>query len=138
MAIHTMLLLEEPEGGTVTSEWIAGSVNTNPVVIRRILGGLLEAGLVEGIKGQRGGYRLARAGDEINLWDVYSAMRDEGPFELHPNPPNPKCPVGGRIQRHLAEVYSEAEEAMQEVLGGLSVRALRQRVCGKELKRRNR
>ena len=135
MAIHTMLLLEEPSGGYVTSDWIAGSVNTNAVVIRRILGQLMEAGLVEGAKGQGGGYRLGRPRREISLWDLYEAVRaEEGPFDLHPKQPNQKCPIGGRIQRHLCEVYGEAENAMKDVLGALTIEALRKRVMGAEQK----
>jgi Rrf2 family protein len=138
MAIHTCLLLEEPSGGFVTSDWIAASVNTNPVVIRRILGGLMHAGLVEGVKGQGGGYRLSRLRREITLWDLYLAVREEGPFELHRRQPNRKCPIGGRIQRHLCEVYDEAEAAMKEVLEALTVDTLRQRVMGAEQKRASR
>jgi Rrf2 family protein len=136
VAIHTMLLLEEPEDGYITSDWIAGSVNTNAVVIRRILGALMEAGLVEGAKGQGGGYRLARDRRGITLWDVYQAVNAEGPFELHTNEPNQRCPIGNRIQRHLCDVYQDAENAMKEVLDGVTIEVLRQRVMGAEQKRR--
>lgn len=129
VAVHTLLLLEDPDGGWVTSDWIAGSVNTNPVVIRRILSDLSDAGLVDASKGAHGGYRLRRASRTITLWDVYEVMRDEGPFAMHASTPNPRCPIGGRIQEHLGEIYDAAETSMKQVLGRTSIAALRQRIC---------
>ncbi len=128
VAVHALLLLNGPGEEWVTSDWIAGSVNTNAVVIRRLLRRLQDAGLVEGQKGARGGYRLRRAASTISLWDVYGAMRDDGPFGLHASPPNAHCPVGGNIQAHLRDVYAATESSMQKVLARTSLRTLRQQV----------
>jgi Rrf2 family protein len=130
VAVHALLLLEDPGGGWTASDWIAGSVNTNPVVIRRVLAALQDAGLVEGQKGPRGGYRLRRPSREISLWEVYEAMREDGPFLMHASAPNPKCPIGGRIQKHLRGIYDATEASMQRVLGKTSVAALRRQVQG--------
>lgn len=113
----------------MTSEWIAASVNTNPVVIRRLLRELQAAGLVDGQKGARGGYRLVRPPEQVSLWDVYLALREDGPFALHPNPPNPRCPVGSRIQGRLRAVYGAAEASMRRVLDGTSLAALRRQLA---------
>lgn len=129
VAIHALLLLEGPGGGWVTSAWIAGSVNTNAVVIRRILRVLQEEGLVDGRKGARGGYRLARPGRAISLWNVYGALREDGPFGLHARAPNPRCPIGSRIQGRLREVYAETETSMRQVLGRTSLDALRRQLA---------
>jgi Rrf2 family protein len=129
VAIHALLLLEGPDGGWVTSEWIAGSVNTNAVVIRRILRVLQAEGLVAVRKGARGGYRLARPGRAISLWDVYGAMREEGPFGLHASAPNPRCPIGSRIQGRLREVYGETEASMRRVLGRTTLDGLRRQLA---------
>lgn len=129
VALHSLLLLEGPEGGRTSSEWIASSVNTNPVFIRRILAELRDADLVEGSHGRSGGYRLRRPPDEVTLWDVYRVFREEeGPFALHASKPNPKCPVGGRIQKHLKIVYAEADESMKKVLSRSSLASLRERL----------
>src|SRR5262245_33502759 len=116
VAVHSLLLLQDPGGEWVTSEWIASSANTNPVVIRRLLQRLQAAGLVDGQKGAKGGYRLRRPAAEVTLWEVYEAMREDGPFGLHPSTPNPRCPVGGNIQEHLKDVYEETEASMRKVL----------------------
>jgi Rrf2 family protein len=128
VALHALLLLTDAGDDWVTSEWIAGSVKTNPVVIRRILARLMEAGLVLGAKGAGGGYRLARPAKRITLWDVYLALRETGPFGLHANPPNPHCPIGACIEKELGRIYDEAEGAMAGVLGSRSLHGLRRTV----------
>jgi len=129
VALHSLLLLEGPDGGWTSSDWIAGSVNTNPVFIRRILAELKGADLVEGSQGRAGGYRLRRSPDDVTLWDVYRVFREEeGPFALHASKPNAKCPVGGRIQKHLKAVYAEADESMKKVLSKSTLASLRERM----------
>jgi Rrf2 family protein len=125
IGVHALVMLDDPEAGPVTSTEIAGSVNTNPVVIRRVLARLAQAGLVAGGTGAAGGYRLARPATEITLWDVYQALREEGPFALHPRAPNARCPVGRQILPHLLDVYGAAESAMKQVLGTTTARCAR-------------
>ncbi|MBX9635405.1 MAG: Rrf2 family transcriptional regulator, partial [Magnetospirillum sp.] len=99
-----------------TSEWIAGSVNTNPVVIRRILSALAKAGLVISTRGSAGGSVLARKANLITLLDIARAVdEDEGPA-LHHQPPNPACPVGRSIQPVLVRIIDRAEAARESVL----------------------
>lgn len=129
IAVHSLLLLEGPEGGFTSSEWIAASVNTNPAFIRKVLARLREDELVEGGSGRTGGYRLMRAPGEVTLWDVYQTFRgEEGPFALHASKPNPSCPIGGRIQKHLRAVYKEADESMRRVLGKTTLASLKARI----------
>jgi DNA-binding IscR family transcriptional regulator len=108
---------EEP----LTSEYIAGSVNTNPVVIRRVLGVLRAARLVTSQGGNGGGWRLARDPEAITLRDVYCAVEDEALFPLHHRPPNPSCPVGRHIQAALAAHFSAATGVLKEELARTTV-----------------
>ncbi|MFN7940317.1 MAG: Rrf2 family transcriptional regulator [Thermoanaerobaculia bacterium] len=128
VAVHALTLLAEPGGKWCASDWIAASVNTHPVVVRRTLAALQAAGLVEGQAGAKGGYRLAIPGRRVTLADVYRAMRDEGPFGLHAHAPNPQCPVGRAIQKHLTRVYDAAETALEGSLRATTVAALRGRI----------
>jgi Rrf2 family protein len=107
--------------GPATSELIADSVNTNPVVIRRILGALRGAGLVTSQPGPGGGWTLVRPPDEITLRDVYRAVEDDGLFALHHRPPNCNCPVGRNIQGALERYFQQAEAAMEHELAQVSV-----------------
>lgn len=100
----------------VTSEFIAGSVKTNPVVVRRLLGRLRRAGLVRIQPGARGGARLARPARRISLAEVYQAVEGGQLLSLHRRPPNPLCPVGRCIGGVLGGVFGEAEAALVGVL----------------------
>lgn len=103
----------------MTSAFIAESVNTNPVTIRRILGQLREAGLVQ-IKPGTGGATLRRAPEETSLLEVFRAVEpvgDDQLFDFHPNP-NPQCPVGSRIHAvlDLDEELQAAQQALENYL----------------------
>lgn len=116
VAVHVASVLALNGEAPCTSEWIAGSVNTNPVVIRRILSALAKAGLVRSIRGSAGGSVLARRPDAITLLDIAQAVdEDEGPA-LHHQPPNPACPVGRGIQPVLVRIIERAEAARESVL----------------------
>ncbi|MFJ9412609.1 Rrf2 family transcriptional regulator [Streptomyces sp. NPDC101227] len=107
--------------GIVTSDQIAASVNTNPVVIRRTLGSLREAGLVVSQRGQGAGWRLVRAPESITLRDVYLAVESHPLIALHPAPPNQECPVGRGIPPVLRDAYDRAEESMKAELAAVTV-----------------
>jgi DNA-binding IscR family transcriptional regulator len=97
-------------------------VNTNPVVIRRLLGLLREAGYVESRGGVGGGWLLKGNPDQITLFDVLRAVDPQGDaFSLHKSEPNPECPVGRHIQGVLSEVYDEASRAMEGRLAKTSI-----------------
>jgi Rrf2 family protein len=113
MAVHVLAVLAYKQGQSVTSGFLADSVNTNPVVIRRLLLALQGAKLVETRKGAGLGSRLARPPGKISLAEVYSAVEEDEPFALPPREPNRKCPVGTCVQEALEEVFIAAEKAMQ-------------------------
>ena len=125
VAIHIMTLAmlarSETKGDLVTSERMADSVNTNPVVIRRILGALRNAGLVVSQPGPHGGWRLARPPEQMTLLDVYRAVEDEPLFGMHHNPPSPSCVVGRHMGSVLGNVFREAETAMERKLAEVTV-----------------
>jgi Rrf2 family protein len=121
VAVHILAYLawrrEEPS----TSEKIAGSVNTNPVVVRRIIGSLREAGLVQAQPGAGGGSMLVRDPAEITLLDVYRAVEDgEDLFALHADPCQ-HCGIGSKIRDVLQPVFCRAHEAMQGVLRDVTI-----------------
>src|SRR3954468_870922 len=109
MAVHVLAVLAYKEGDPVTSEFLAASVNTNPVVIRRLLLALQRARLVETRKGAGFGSRLSRSPGRINLAEVYRAVEACEPFAPASQKPNAACPVGNCIERELARVFASAE-----------------------------
>ncbi|WP_028401329.1 Rrf2 family transcriptional regulator [Ectobacillus panaciterrae] len=122
VAVHILSLIKVDRNTSCTSEWIAGSVNTNPVVIRRILGKLKKAGLV-GVKAGTGGAYLLKSLQDITLLDVYRAVDvvEEGElFQFHDRP-NPQCPVGRNIESVLEWVLKRAQSAMEQVLADITM-----------------
>lgn len=116
VAVHITAVLALNGDSPATSEWIAGSVNTNPVVIRRLLSALAKAGLVTSIRGSAGGSLLARRPEDISLLDIARAVEEDEAPALHHQPPNPACPVGRTIQPVLVRVIDRAEAAREAVL----------------------
>lgn len=99
-----------------TSEQIATSINTNPVVIRRLLSELRRRGLVESRRGAGAGWTLSRDLKAITLLDVYEAVEPGPVFALHRSTPDAECVVGRGIGPALASVYGEIETALREEL----------------------
>ncbi|MCZ8521163.1 MULTISPECIES: Rrf2 family transcriptional regulator [Paenibacillus] len=125
VAVHILSLLEVNRGERITSDYIAGSVNTNPVVIRRLMSMLSRAGLVVTSAGVPGAV-LSREADRITLLDIYRAVQAgeaEGLFSLHEKP-NPQCTVGRGIQSTLEIAFSRAQTAMEEELGSVTLAAI--------------
>jgi len=116
VAVHILTLLAHCGPELVTSEFIAGSVNTNPVVIRRLLASLRTARLVASQGGPGGGWQLLREPGRITLGDIYLAVEGAALFPLHASTPNPQCPVGKNIQAALAAVYQAAGQALVDQL----------------------
>jgi Rrf2 family protein len=124
IAVHVLawLTLAQRQGREVlTSEQVAASVNTNPVIIRRCLGDLRRAGLVQVRHGSGAGWSLARPSEDITLLEVYDAVGPERPFSLHHTEPNLECPVGHGIRPALDQVYGQLDEVLRRELMLVSV-----------------
>lgn len=112
---------ERMGGEWATSEQVANSVNTNAVVIRRLLGELRAAGLVEARRGAGAGWRLTRPAESIDLGEVYDAVEGGPLFALHAAVPNQKCPVGHGIRTALGPVYQDVEDVLRARLSRTTV-----------------
>jgi Rrf2 family protein len=116
-----MVLWEQKHSEPATSERIAASVNTNPVVIRRLLGLLKGADLVESERGVSAGWRLAKRPEAITLRDIYHAVENAPLFGLHAVPPNRNCPIGRGVQPALKKIYGALEEQLRGRLSKITL-----------------
>lgn len=117
VAVHTLLVIYNFSQTTkVTSDFIAASVQVNPVVIRRTLLSLKAAGMVD-VKAGSGGASIVKDLRDITLYDVYKAVdsMDGDMFHFHENP-NPACPVGRNIHAVLDAHLADAQAAMENEL----------------------
>lgn len=121
VAVHVLTLMAWSDEECLKSDQIADSVNTNPVVIRRMLCELAENNLVISQTGSLGGSRLARNPQQITLRDVYRAVESADVFSLHPKHPNRGCPVGSGIGAVLEDVRTEIDSTIEQVLAGITI-----------------
>ncbi len=118
---HVMTVLAYSAPELVTSEYVATSVNTNPVVIRRLLSQLAGSNLVRSQLGPGGGWELRRDPAEITLLEVFDATVDGDFVPGPPSEPNPECPVGRSIHCVLSDHVDEAIERFRSGLAEATV-----------------
>jgi Rrf2 family protein len=104
-----------------TSEQIAGSAGTNPVVIRRLLAELAKAGLCESRRGAGAGWTLRRELSDITLLDVYDVTGPSPLFALHREEPDQNCVVGAGIQPAMLGVFDQLENTLRRELASTTL-----------------
>lgn len=123
LAVHVFVCIDTfKDDYKITSDFLAGSTNVNPVIIRKILGQLKTAGLVEVARGS-GGASIAKSLDEITFLDIYNAVECVGNGELfhfHENP-NTACPVGRNIHVILDDRLQQVQQAMENKLASITL-----------------
>ena len=130
VSVHILAILAAYPNTPVTSETIAKSVDTHPVVIRRIMSHRRQHGLVDSRPGTSGGWHLLLEPATINLRDVYRAIRHENVLAMHQHP-NPDCPIGGHIQETLGQVFDEAQGSLETALGQFTISDVLEKVLEK-------
>ena len=122
MAIHMFACIDTFTDQKMTSDFMAGSIGTNPVIIRKLLQQLKAAGLVEVSRGT-GGVTITKPLEEITFLDVYRAVEcspDEELFHFHENP-NQMCPVGRNIHHVLDDKLVRVQKAMEKELSAITL-----------------
>lgn len=115
-AIHALAVLAY-RGTLTSSDVLAESVNTNPVVVRRVMARLVKAGFVASTAGKHGGFSLARPPRSIKLVDVLRVLEGGGVFRIHEHPANPKCQVSCNMKQALGDVLDRVDGAVERELG---------------------
>lgn len=123
IAIHMLACMDVfRDEYKITSDFLASSIHVNPVIIRKILSQLKDAGLIE-VKRGPGGAAIARPLDEITFFDVYQSVdciEENTLFHFHENP-NPDCPVGKNIHRVLDDKLLRIQNAMEQELKSITL-----------------
>lgn len=134
IALHIVGFLTASAGTPLTSETLASTYGTSPVVVRRILSKLSQAGLVETRRGIGGGSVLARSPDKIHLREVYEAISEN--TQLLRRPPGDESGVAMVLAEYIDELYAEAEEALMAKLESVTVQQMdavvKPRICGRK------
>ena len=138
IAIHILACIDYfQDSCSVTSEFLAGSIQVNPVIIRQILLKLKSAGFVRVSRGRTGNITLAKELSQITFYDVYQAVecvsaKDEAGtkaklFRFHERP-NPQCPVGKNIHAALDSKLDYIQRSMEDELRKITVEQVSQEI----------
>lgn len=118
ISIHILVLLSQETGEWLSSDYLAGSMNINPVLVRKELSNLKKSGFIISKEGKNGGCMLAKSAEDIYISDVFKVVNSGSVLGNDFANPNPKCPVGRQINEHLSDLSDKAEEAMIKLLAG--------------------
>ncbi|GAB7539728.1 Rrf2 family transcriptional regulator [Burkholderia sp. 3C] len=121
--LHALIHMHRADG-PMTSEMMAAMLGTNAVVVRRLLGGLRDAGYVQSEKGHGGGWTLAAPLDAITLLDVYRAVGEPPLFSELVSDDHPHCLVERAVNAHLSAALAEAEDALLKKFGEVTLGSL--------------
>lgn len=123
LAVHILICIDTfKDEYKVTSDFLAGSTNINPVMVRRLLGQLKKAGMIDVMRGT-GGAVITKPLNEISFLDIYKAVEcvDNGElFHFHENP-NQNCPVGRNIHNILDEKLMRVQMALERELASITL-----------------
>ena len=126
VAVHCLIFIHEAKGiAKVTSNLLAESTGSNPVVIRNILSALKKAGLITVPRGT-GGAELCADPSQITLYQIYSALEPDGMSSIigiHPCQKSP-CPVAQNIRQVLKTPYQKIEDSIQQTMEGITLQSM--------------
>ena len=133
--VHLMSVLALFPDENYSSEKLAFTINTNAVVIRRMLIDLKNAGLIETQRGPGGGTRLAKAAAQITLAEIHRAVAGAiEPFGTHPNPPAQVCCVGREIKGVLSGISQRASTAVERELAAMTLSDVATQILAEDTK----
>ncbi len=121
--LHVLIHMARHDG-PMTSDTIARMLGTNPVLIRRTMSGLRDAGYVRSEKGHGGGWAIATDLNAVTLLDVHRAVGGPRLFAIGTEHPESACQVARVVNEALEDALQEAERLLISRLGSISLAAL--------------
>ncbi|MBS1000162.1 Rrf2 family transcriptional regulator [Acetobacter persici] len=121
--LHVLLHMAEA-GGPMTSEALARALNTNPVVVRRLMGGLREHGYVHSEKGHGGGWTLSCQLDRVTLRDIYEALDAPRLFAIGNRSEKTECLVEEAVNHAMSGVLADVTAQLLARFGQITLAAL--------------
>ena len=117
IAVHLLIALGFDSGRQATSSELAGSINTSPSFVRRILAKLSKANLVATTTGKSGSCLLAKRAEDISLLEIYKAVDAPPTFAIHDYPVQNACRVSCNIESVMQKVLARAQNSFEDSLG---------------------
>lgn len=121
ITVHILTLLSKFSNEYLSSEFIAGSINVNAVLVRKEIANMRKNNLVESKEGKNGGTRLLKAASKITMEEIFKLTFDEITLGFSKNEPNPNCPVGKQINKNLDQLYKDINSTISAQLSTISL-----------------
>ncbi|WP_428229829.1 RrF2 family transcriptional regulator [Flavobacterium sp.] len=121
ITIHILTLLTKYPNDYLSSEHIAGSINLNPVLVRKEIANLKAHHIVESKEGKNGGTKLSVDPSNITLKEIFEMTFETINLGYAKNQPNPACPVGKKINENLSSLYADMNQKVSLQLEGISL-----------------
>ena len=121
ITLHILTLLSKTPEEFLSSDYIAGSLNMNAVLVRKEIANLKKNNIVESKEGKSGGTRLLKPAAEITLDDIFKMTFESVTLGYSKNDPNPNCPVGKQINQHLDNLYDDINNKISKQLSEISL-----------------
>lgn len=121
ITLHILTLMSKFPEEYLSSEFIAGSMNINPVLVRKEVANLKKHNIVESREGKYGGTRLAKKPNDITLKDIFCMTFESVSLGYSKNVPNPACPVGQKINQNLEALYKDINQTISAQLSGITL-----------------
>ena len=122
IALHILSLLGQAGNELLSSDYIAGSVNANPALIRKEISNLSKKGLIKSKEGKTGGYAINKPAEQITLGDIYAAVSQNQGLGFAKNAPNPACPIGRQINQRLGDLYKDLDHTLMTKLNAITLK----------------
>lgn len=121
ITLHILTLLSKFPEEFLSSEFLAGSMNINAVLVRKEIANLKKHNMVESREGKYGGTRLAKPSKDITLKDIFSMTFESVTLGYSKNDPNPACPIGKKINQNLDSLYTDINQTISTQLSLISL-----------------
>lgn len=122
ITLHILTLLSKFPEDYLSSEFISGSLNLHPVLVRKEIANLKTHHIVESKEGKNGGTKLSKSADAISLDDIFKMTFDTVTLGYSKNQPNPNCPIGKKINENLGNLYEDINQKIAIQLSGVTLK----------------
>lgn len=116
ISMHILTLMVKNSENWLSSEFISGSINVNPVLVRKELSNLNKHGFIQTKEGKNGGSKLSRSPQKILLSEIYSSVYNSQLLGKLLKDPNPKCNIGNKINQNISELTNTIEKVVLKKL----------------------
>lgn len=121
ITLHILTLLSKFPDEYLSSDFLAGSMNLHPVLVRKEIANLKKNNIVESKEGKNGGTKLLIPAKDITLDMIFKLTFEKVTLGFSKKDPNPNCPIGKQINQNLQLLYDAINDKISDQLHGITL-----------------